>query len=155
MIIINSDKVIIICSDKVIIICSDEVIIICSDEVNVICYSLFYPLITLTKVGKVPTPPNNYLVHSLANQVGRSRSKLAFMKKDDYNHFTFAMTLSIWLHCVNNSWLRQLVGLMAGIFKAALAWSACCQYLGFPRDPCIAKLLLLGREGLADVLVDT
>ena len=80
-----------------------KVIIICSDKVNVICYSLFYPLITLKKVGKVPTPPNNYLVHSLANQVGRSRSKLAFMKKDDYNHFTFAMTLSIWLHCVNNS----------------------------------------------------
>ena len=88
---------------KVIIICSDKVISICSDKVIIICYSLFYPLITLTKVGKVPTPPNNYLVHSLANQVGRSRSKLAFMKKDDYNHFTFAMTLSIWLHCVNNS----------------------------------------------------
>ena len=27
---------------------------------------------------------------------------------------------------------------MAVIFKAALAWSACCQYLGFVRDPCRA-----------------
>lgn len=31
---------------------------------------------------------------------------------------------------------------MAGIFKAALAWSACCQYLG------LVDLLFLVREGL-------